>query len=85
MKPQRRKALRLTQVIELVSKPLENLSTITEPKTIQLVNYQAWTLTVSIQLLNDVLSSLHGASFLHPTPHIPLKMGLVFVGKELAE
>lgn len=40
---------------------------------------------MSIQRLNDVLSSLHGASFLHPTPRSPLKMGLVFVGKELTE
>ena len=43
VKPQRRKALRLTQAKELVSKPLKNLNTIIEPKTIQLVNCQAWT------------------------------------------
>lgn len=43
VKPQKRKALRLTQAIELVSKPLKNLSTIIEPKAIQLVNCQAWT------------------------------------------
>lgn len=72
-------------MVELVRNPLKNLSTINESKAIWLVNRQASIKQCppSLQMMFFFLYMV--VSFLYLTPHIHLKMGYVFVGKEVTE